>query len=95
MNHIMTAVFAAAAFAIVAGAATAQEMGDAKRGHLLAETVCSECGKICAGISGLWAHEKAKHGALHTYLSIHMKQEEETLAAPREKNNQMRSRMNE
>ena|SRR5690348_18141956 len=64
MNHIMTAVFAAAAFAIVAGAATAQEMGDAKRGHLLAETVCSECHAIDKGAP------RSRNGDAPTFESL-------------------------
>ena len=48
MRTIAMSVFAAG-LAFWVGAAAAQEMGDAKRGHLLAETVCSECHAIDKG----------------------------------------------
>ena len=49
MNCIVTAVFATAAFAVLAGAAAAQELGDARSGRHLAETVCAECHAIDKG----------------------------------------------
>jgi cytochrome c2 len=49
MNRTIKAVFTAAGLAVLAGTVAAQEMGDAKRGHLLAETICSECHAIDRG----------------------------------------------
>ena len=49
MNTPVTAILAAASVAVLSGSAAAQDLGDAKRGHLMAETVCSECHAIDKG----------------------------------------------
>ena len=63
MRTIVMSVFAAAALAW-AGTAAAQEMGDAKRGHLLAETVCSECHAIDKGAP------RSRNGDAPTFESV-------------------------
>jgi len=50
--------------AVSAGSLAAQEMGDAKRGHLLAETVCSECHAIDRGAP------RSRNGNAPTFESI-------------------------
>jgi len=49
MKRIGMTFFAAAGLAALAVAATAQEIGDAKRGRVLAETVCAECHAVDKG----------------------------------------------
>jgi cytochrome c2 len=61
---MVMAVSAAAGLAILAGATSAQEMGDAKRGHLMAETVCSECHAIDKGAP------RSRNGDAPTFESI-------------------------
>ena len=63
MRTIVMSVFAAG-LAFWAGAAAAQEMGDAKRGHLLAETVCSECHAIDKGAP------RSRNGDAPTFESV-------------------------
>ena len=49
MNRIIAAILAGASLAVVAGAATAQELGDVKRGQNLAESVCAACHAVQKG----------------------------------------------
>jgi cytochrome c2 len=49
MKHIIAAILAGASMAILAGSVTAQELGDARRGQNLAETVCAECHAVQKG----------------------------------------------
>jgi len=63
MRTIVMSVFAAG-LAFGVGAAAAQEMGDAKRGHLLAETVCSECHAIDKGAP------RSRNGDAPTFESV-------------------------
>src|SRR5262245_52702316 len=64
MRTIVTTFFAAASLAVSTGAAGAQEMGDAKRGHFLAETVCSECHAIDKGAP------RSRNGNAPTFESV-------------------------
>lgn len=64
MRTTIVSVIAAAGLALSAAAATAQEMGDAKRGHLLAETVCSECHAIDKGAP------RSRNGNAPTFESL-------------------------
>ncbi len=48
MRTAMT-VLAAAGLALSAGAVIAQDMGDAKHGRVIAETICAECHSIDKG----------------------------------------------
>ena len=58
------AALAAASLAVLAGTVAAQEMGDSKRGHFLAETVCSECHAIDRGAP------RSRNGNAPTFESI-------------------------
>jgi cytochrome c2 len=49
MKHIIAAILAGASLAILAGSVTAQELGDARRGRNLAESVCAECHAVQKG----------------------------------------------
>jgi cytochrome c2 len=64
MNRILTVVFATTASAVLAGVAAAQELGDVQRGHLLAETVCSECHAIDKGAP------RSRNGDAPTFESV-------------------------
>jgi cytochrome c2 len=59
-----TTALVAASLAVLAGTTAAQEMGDAKRGHFLAETVCSECHAIDKGAP------RSRNGHAPTFESI-------------------------
>jgi len=49
MNRSVTAILAGTGLALLAGSLGAQELGDAKRGEMLAETVCAECHAVQKG----------------------------------------------
>src|SRR3954471_12751601 len=54
----------AAGSVVLAWAAAAQDLGDAKRGHLLAETVCSECHAVDKGAP------RSRNGDAPTFESV-------------------------
>jgi mono/diheme cytochrome c family protein len=49
MKAIIATIFAGTAFALSAGAGFSQELGDAKRGEMLAKSVCAECHAVEKG----------------------------------------------
>ena len=64
MNRVLTTMIAGAVFAALAGQASAQESGDARRGHQLAEMTCAQCHAVEKG------RMRSRNGQAPTFETI-------------------------